>query len=170
MGTTVGGKTCFPETREAFIAVRSFKRPVNTNYNTGAINMKKVLIPLILITAVLVSAGHSPVDAATNWYRNRPVSVELTISSSGAGGSQFTLKGLQTPATPDYVCTKSSVVSSAAGNGSSVKFALIDTDSVDRVKITVKGTAVDNISVTDDSYIDQAGKARSGRIYIRTIR
>jgi len=132
--------------------------------------MKKILIPLILIAAVLVSAKYSPVDAATNWYRNRTVSVELTVSSSGAGGSQFTLRGLQTPATPNYVCTKSSVVSSAAGNGSSVKFALIDTDSIDKVKITVQGTAVDNLSVTDDSYIDQAGNARSGRIYVRTIR
>ena len=132
--------------------------------------MKKVLVTLILITSVLASVKHSTVDAATSSYRNRTVSVELTVSSSGAGGSQFTLRGLQTPATPNYICTKSSVVSSAAGTGSSVKFALIDTNGVDRVKITVQGTAVDTLSIADDSYIDQAGNARSGRIYVRTIR
>lgn len=132
--------------------------------------MKKMYIPLILIASLLGSLELSTVNAATRSYQNRPVSVELTIYSSGAGGSQFTLNGLQTPATPDYSCTKSSVVSAASSNGTSVKFALIDADSVDKVKITIKGTAVGSLTVTDDSYINQSGNASSGRVYIRTLR
>jgi len=132
--------------------------------------MKKVLALLTLMTALIAAFELSTDNAAARSYQNRPVSVELTINSSGAGGSQFTLNGLQTAATPDYICTKSSVVSAANGDGSSVKFALIDTDSVDKVKITVTGTAVGSLTVTDDSYIDQSGNARSGRIYVRTLR
>jgi len=132
--------------------------------------MKKVLVLVALVASMIASFELSTVHAAARSYQNRPVSVELTISSSGAGGSQFTLNGLQTAATPDYVCTKASVVSVANADGTSVKFALIDTDSIDKVKITVKGTAVGSLTVTDDSYIDQTGNARSGRIYVRTLR
>jgi hypothetical protein len=129
--------------------------------------MKKAVISLTLLAAMYGSVQHATVNAATY---SRPVSVELTINSIGAGGSQFTLKGLQTPSTPDYVCTKTSVVSSANGNGTSVKFALVDINSVDKVKITVKGTAVDRLSVTNDSYIDQTGNASAGWISVRVIR
>jgi hypothetical protein len=62
--------------------------------------MKKVLISLILMTSVYGSAELATVHAATVSAALKPVSVELTISSYGAGGSQFTLKGLQTPSNP----------------------------------------------------------------------
>lgn len=132
--------------------------------------MKKVLILLILVASVCGFVEHSTVSAATGWTASRPVSVELTVSSFGAGGSQFTLKGLQTPSTPDYVCNKPSVVSAAIGDGSSVKFALVDTNGIDTIKLTVKGTAVDKLTVTNDSYIDQSGSASTGRIYVRVLR
>jgi len=132
--------------------------------------MKKVLISLTLIAAMYGAVARSTVNAATYSDAPKPVSVELTINSYGAGGSQFTLKGLQTPANPDYVCTKTSVVSAATGDGTSVKFALVDISSVNKIKITVKGTAVGKLTVTDDSYIDQSGKARTGWISVRTLR
>lgn len=132
--------------------------------------MKKILLPLILITAIFGSAEYALVAAATYSTTPRPVSVELTIYSAGAGGSQFTLKGLQTPSNPDYVCTRTSVVSAATGDGSSVKFALVDTTSIDKIKITVNGTAIGRLSVTNDSYIDQSGKASQGWISVRTVR
>lgn len=132
--------------------------------------MKKVLILLILIAAVYGSVEHSTVSAATGSLAFRPVSVELTINSLGAGGSQFTLKGLQTPSTPDYVCTKTSVVSAAAGDGTSVRFAFVDTSGVDKIKITVKGTAVDRLAVINDSYIDQSGNASTGKVSVRLLR
>jgi hypothetical protein len=137
---------------------------------SGVIKMKKVLISLILITSVYGSVEHSTVNAATGSTSLKPVTVELTINSFGAGGSQFTLKGLQTPASPDYVCTKTSVVSAATGDGTSVKFALVDIDSVDNIKITVKGTTVGKLAVINDSYIDQSGNASAGRISVRLIR
>ena len=132
--------------------------------------MKKVLISLILIASVYVCAKYSTVNAATDYAVFKPVSVELTINSSGAGGSQFTLRGLQTPLNPDYVCTKASAVSAANGDGASVKFALVDIDGVDKVKITVKGSAVGKLTVINDSYIDKSGNASAGRIAVRMLR
>jgi hypothetical protein len=132
--------------------------------------MKKVLISLILMTSVYGSAELATVHAATVSAALKPVSVELTISSYGAGGSQFTLKGLQTPSNPDYSCTKTSAVSTATGDGTSVKFALVDLESVDKVKIIVKGTAVGRLAVINDSYIDQSGNASVGRVSVRLLR
>lgn len=131
--------------------------------------MKKALVTLILIAAVCGYVGRTPVNAATGWF-SRPVSVELTISTVGAGGTQFTLSGLNTPSTPDYVCTKSSVVSAATGDGRSVKFALVDLESVDNIKVIVKGTAVGKLAVINDSYIDKSGNASSGRVSWRLVR
>ena len=132
--------------------------------------MKKILITLTLIAAISSSVEQSLVNAATDPNALKPVVVELTINSVGAGGSQFTLKGLQTPSDPNYVCTKASVVSSANGNGTSVKFALVDTNGVDNVKITVNGSAVGKLTVVNDSYINQSGNASAGRISVRVLR
>ena len=132
--------------------------------------MKKILISLILIASVYVSVHHSTGNAAINYAVLKPVSVELTINSSGAGGSQFTLRGLQTPSNPVYVCTKASTVSVANGDGTSVKFALVDSDGVDKVKISVKGSVVGKLTVINDSYIDKSGNASVGRIAVRMLR
>jgi hypothetical protein len=132
--------------------------------------MKKLLILLILIASVYVSARHTTVNAAIYSAVSKPVSVELTINSSGAGGSQFTLKGLQTPSSPNYVCTKSSAVTAANGDGTSVKFALVDSAGVDKVKIIVNGSAIGKLTVINDSYIDQSGNASVGRIAVRLLR
>jgi len=132
--------------------------------------MKKLLISFMLITSVYNLGEQSTSIAAPGSPQLKPVAVELTVNSVGAGGSKFTITGLQTPETPDYVCTKASVVSAATGDGTSVKFALVDLDSVDKIKITVQGTAIGKLAVIDDSYIDQAGNARSGRISYRIIK
>jgi hypothetical protein len=138
-------------------------------YTHGVIIMKKTLVSLVLTAAICGFAGRATVDAATGWF-SRPLSVELTVSTVGAGGTQFTLNGLQTPSTPDYVCTKSSVVSAATGDGRSVKFALVDLESVDNIKVIVKGTAVGKLAVINDSYIDKSGNASSGRVSWRLVR
>jgi hypothetical protein len=61
-------------------------------------------------------------------------------------------------------------VSTATGDGTSVKFALVDLESVDKVKIIVKGTAVGRLAVINDSYIDQSGNASVGRVSVRLLR
>jgi len=132
--------------------------------------MKKLLISFMLIASVYNLGEQSTSIAAPGSPQVKPVSIELTVNSLGAGGSQFTITGLQTPETPDYVCTKTSVVSTATGDGTSVKFALVDLDSVDKIKIMVKGTAIGKLAVIDDSYIDQAGNPQSGRISFKITR
>jgi len=132
--------------------------------------MKKVLFTLILVATVHVLAEFATVDASIGSTTLKPVSVELTVNSPGAGGSQFILNGLQTPEKPSYACAKTSTVSDASGNGKSVHFAVVDTTGVDKVKIIVKGTAVGRLAVIKDSYVDQSGKSIVGRITIRQIR
>jgi hypothetical protein len=122
--------------------------------------VKQILFVLTLIASLYVSAEPAAVDAATG----KTVSVDLTINSSGASGAQFVLKGLQTPTAPTYSCSKTSA---AAGDGTSVHFAVVDLNGVNRVKVTVKGTLIGSLAVTDATYVNQSGKAISGKIGIR---
>ncbi|QEM67465.1 hypothetical protein FO488_04440 [Geobacter sp. FeAm09] len=122
--------------------------------------MKKLLFVLTLIASLYVSAQPAAVDAATG----QAVSVVLTINSSGARGAQFVLQGLQTPSTPSYSCSKTSA---AAGDGTSVHFAVVDLSGINQTKVTVQGTLVGTLAVTDATYVDQTGKAISGKIAIK---
>jgi hypothetical protein len=131
--------------------------------------MKKVLIAIILIASWYCTVENATVDASTGSTAQKFVSVELTVNSHGANGSQFILKGLQTPAKPSYACTKTSTVSDASGNGTSVHFAVVDLNGVDKVKITVKGTAVGKLTVINDTFVDQSGNPVAGKISVRKL-
>lgn len=122
--------------------------------------MKKIVFVFAIVASLYVSAQPATVDAATG----QTASVVLTINSSNARGAQFVLKGLQTPASPIYSCSKTSA---AAGDGTSVHFAVVDLNSINQTKVTVQGTVIGPLTVTGATYVDQAGKAISGGISIR---
>jgi hypothetical protein len=137
----------------------------------GGVSMKKMLIALILMAFVYGSVENTAiVNASTGSITGKSVSIELTINSPGASGSQFILKGLQTPATPYYSCAKTETVTDAFGNGTSVHFALLDLNGVNTTKITVKGTVVGRLSIINDTYVDQSGKSIAGRVSVKQLR
>lgn len=125
--------------------------------------MKKALCALVLAASVY-GFGHSPAATAAT---SKTVTLQLTINSPGAGGSQFVLKGLQTPADPVYSCSKTAA---AAGDGTSVRFAVVDTSSINRTTITVSGTQIGTLFVTDAKYVDQSGNSVTGGVSIKRIR
>jgi hypothetical protein len=129
--------------------------------------MKKVFFLLILIASVSGSVINPTVNASTGSTALKTVTVELTVKSPGAGGSHFVLKGLQTPKTPTFACTKTSTVSEAFGDGTSVHFALVDVNGVDNSKITVRGTVIGRLAVINDTYIDPSGKSIVGNVAVR---
>jgi hypothetical protein len=131
--------------------------------------MKKVLLILILIASVYGTVENTTVGASTGLTALKTASFELTVNSPGASGSQFILKGLHTPATPDYACTKTSTVALATGKDTGVNFAVVDLNGVDKVKITVKGTVVSKLAIINDTYVDQSGKSIVGRISVRKL-
>ena len=132
--------------------------------------MKKMLIALILIASVSGSVENAAVNASTDSTRLKPVSVELTVKSPGAGGSQFILKGLRTPASPDYACSMTQTVTDAFSDGTSVHFAVLGLNGVDQAKITVNGRVVGKLVVINDTYVDQSGNSIVGRIAVRQLR
>jgi len=126
--------------------------------------MKKAVCALLLAVSVC-GFGHIPAAGAAT---AKTVSYQLTINSPGAGGSQFVLKGLQTPANPVYSCSKTN--SAAAGDGtSSVSFAVVDLGGVNKTTITVTGTQVGTLAVTNAKYVDQSGKPISGNVTVKRI-
>ncbi|GFE60573.1 hypothetical protein [Geobacter sp. AOG2] len=126
--------------------------------------MKKAVYALLLATAVY-GAGEIP---AANAATAKTVSLQLTINSPGAGGSQFVLQGLRTPTDPVYSCSKTAA---AAGDGtSSVRFAVVDLSGVNKTTITVSGTQVGTLAVTDAKYVDQLGNAITGGVTVKRVR
>ncbi len=131
--------------------------------------MKKVFYLLIILASVCGFVEYATTNAFAATATPKPVTVELTINSPGAGGSQFMLKGLQTPSVPSYTCTKTSAVSDAFGTATGIRFALIDINGINKVKITVTGVVVGRLSVSNATYVDQSGKSISGRISVRQL-
>lgn len=128
--------------------------------------MKKTVCALLLAASVY---GFGEIPAAKAATTAKTVSLQLTINSPGANGSQFVLQGLQTPASPVYSCSKTN--SAAAGDGtSSVRFAVVDLSGVNKATITVSGTQVGTLAVTDAKYVDQSGNAVTGGVTVKRIR
>ena len=127
--------------------------------------MKTAVCALVLVTFLYGFGENRALEAATT-STAKAVSVELTINSPGADGTQFVLQGLQTPAVPTYTCSKTSA---AAGDGTSVHFAVVDLNGINRVKITVNGTLVGKLAVTNATYVDQSGKSIPGGIAVRNL-
>lgn len=129
--------------------------------------MKKALCALVLAASAF-GFGHSPAaTAATSSTTSKNVTLQLTINSPGAGGSQFVLQGLKTPTDPVYSCSKTTA---AAGDGTSVHFAVVDTSSINRTTITVSGTQIGTLFVKDAKYVDQSGNSITGGVSIKRIR
>jgi hypothetical protein len=128
--------------------------------------MKKAVCALVLIASLYHSGEDAAVEAATYSTAAKTVSVQLTVNSPGADGTQFVLQGLQTPAAPSYTCSK---MSAAAGNGTSVHFAVVDLNGVNGVKITVSGTLVGKLAVTNATYVDQSGNTVAGRVAVKLL-
>jgi len=127
--------------------------------------MKKAVCAL-LIAASLFGAGQIPAALAATTAKT--VSLQLTINSPGANGSQFVLQGLQTPASPVYSCSKTAA---AAGDGSNnVHFAVVDLGGVNKTTITVSGTQVGTLAVTNATYVNQSGKAIAGSVAVKQLR
>ena len=129
--------------------------------------MKKVLFSLILIAALSGSVENGAVNASTGSTAFKTVTVELTLNSPGAGGSQFVLKGLHTPTTPNYACANTLTVSDAFSDGKSVHFAVLGLNGIDQAKITVRGVVVSKLSVVNDTYVDKSGKSIDGHVAVR---
>ncbi len=128
--------------------------------------MKKAVCALLLAASVY---GFGEIPAAKAATTTKAVSLQLTINSPGANGSQFVLKGLQTPASPVYTCSKTNAA--AAGDGaSSVHFAVVDLGGDNKTTITVSGTQVGTLSVTDAKYVDPSGNAITGGVTVKRIR
>lgn len=132
--------------------------------------MKKMFVLFILIAFFSVPVENRAVNASTGSNETKAVTVELTVKSPGAGGSRFVLKGLETPTMPSYTCTKTSTVSDAFGDGTSVHFAIVDVNGIDQAKITVTGTVVSKLAVINDTYVDQSGKSIVGNVVVRQYR
>jgi len=132
--------------------------------------VKKVFIAIILVVSIWGFGKITAVIASPGSTTTKLTTVELTINSSGAGGSQFILNGLQTPATPIFACTKTSSLADVAGTGTGVHVAIVDAYGVDSVKVTVTGTVVGKLTVQNDTYVDLSGNPISGRIAVRQLR
>ena len=128
--------------------------------------MKKAVCALVLLASLYRSGENAAVEAATVSTAAKTVSVQLTVNSPGADGTQFVLQGLQTPATPSYTCSK---MSAAAGKGTSVHFAVVDLNGINGVTITVSGTLVGRLAVANATYVDQSGKTIAGRVAVKQL-
>ena len=127
--------------------------------------MKKAVCALLLAASVYGFGEIPAAKAATA----KAVSLQLTINSPGANGSQFVLQGLQTPASPVYTCSKTNAA--AAGNGtSSVSFVVVDLGGVNKATITVSGTQVGTLAVTNAKYVNQSGSAITGNVTVKQLR
>jgi len=127
--------------------------------------MKKAVCALLLAAS---AAGFGQIPAASA-ATSKTVTLQLTINSPGAGGSQFVLQGLKTPADPAYSCSKTT--SAAAGDGTgSVSFAVVDLSGVNKATITVSGTQVGTLAVTNAKYVDQSGNSITGGVTVKRIR